>query len=214
MKRGLLATLLLLLTIAALSGCGGGGDGRPPSVTTQILSQAGNDGDISLDLTNTPVVSQGNPVSVLAGFNATTGTEFRAFLDFSLTGAGGVPGAAIIDSAFLDIFVDSLSIAPAAATVPIRIDLVSFPPQALAEQDFSRPALATRRTFIRRADVNQHVSIDVTGLMVEAQARQLSDFQVRISEDVNALPDGAFDGLVEIHEATLNRAPLLEVTYH
>jgi hypothetical protein len=210
MFRKLIAALTVSIMLI-LSGCGD--SNPPPSFSARILSTEANDGDISV-LNSAVLVTQGNLASVFAGIDAATGTEFRAFLDFSLTGSGGVPGNAIIDSATLDIFIDSLAIQPAADTVPIRIDLVSFPPNPLLTSDFNRPILATKRTFIRRTDVNHHVRFDVTGLMAVAQAQALLDFQVRISEDIAALPDGAFDGLVEIHEATVGRAPLLEVIYH
>jgi hypothetical protein len=45
--------------------------------------------------------------------------------------------------------------------------------------------------------------------MVEAQRRGLADFQIRILED-----DGfVFPGLIEIDDTTINRAPLLTVSY-
>jgi hypothetical protein len=65
---------------------------------------------------------QGNTPSVLAGIDPDTGFESRAFLDFPLTGAGGIPGSAIINSATLDIFINSISIRPAASSIPIRIE--------------------------------------------------------------------------------------------
>jgi hypothetical protein len=209
MTRKLLAALTVSIMLV-ITGCGD--SNPPPSFSTQILSSETNDGDISV-LNSAFQVTQGDFTSVFAGFDA-IGAEYRAFLDFSLTGSGGVPGNAIIDSATLDIYVDSLAIQPAADTVPIRIDLVSFPPNPLLASDFNRPILATKRTFLRRTDVNHHVRFDVTGLMAVAQAQALLDFQVRISEDVDAVPDGTLAGLVEIHEATVGRAPLLEVVYH
>jgi hypothetical protein len=46
--------------------------------------------------------------------------------------------------------------------------------------------------------------------MAEAQQRGLNDFQIRILED-----DGfVFPGLIEIDDTTIDRAPLLTVTYH
>jgi hypothetical protein len=211
MIRKLIAALTVSIMLV-LSGCGD--SNPPPSFSTRIISSEANDGDISL-LNSAFLVSQGDFTSVFAGF-AADGTEFRAFLDFPLTGSTGVPRNAIIDSATLDIFIDSLAIQPAANSVPIRIDLVSFPPNPLLPSDFNGPILATRRTVVFRSDVNHHVRFDVTGLMAVAQAQvpALTDFQVRISEDIDALPDGAFDGLVEIHEATVQLAPHLEVIYH
>jgi hypothetical protein len=212
MSRNLF-TALAFSILLTLSGCGS--NSPAPTFSTQILSSAANDGDISI-LNTIPLVTQGNLASVFAGIDAASGTEYRAFLDFPLTGSGGVPGSAIIDSATLDIFIDSLAIQPTANSVPIRIDLVTFPPHPLLASDFSQTVLATRRSAIFRSDVNHHVVIDISGLMAAAQAQvpPLPDFQVRISEDLSAIPDGTFDGLVEIHEATVGRAPLLGVIYH
>lgn len=213
MKKILFATLISLIFV--MSGCGGGGDSSlPPPIVTQILSHAAFDGDIRFDPPNVFTIVQGNVPSVFAGIDPATGSEFRSFLDFPLTGAGGVPGSAIINSAMLDIFIDSISIQSAASSIPIRIELVAFPPQTLVASDFNRtiqPALAftTITPPISRADVSRHVSVDVTSLMVEAQRRGLPNFQIRILED-----DGfAFPGLIEIDDTTINRAPLLTVSY-
>ena len=212
MKKILFAAVMMSL-ILAMSGCGGGDSSNQP-VVTQILSRAAFDGDIQFDPPNLFTTVQGNTPSVFAGIVPVTGSEFRAFLDFPLTGAGGVPGSAIINSATLDIFIDSISIQPAASSIPIRIELVTFPPQTLLASDFDRtiqPALAFTTIIppISRADVNRHVTVDVTSLMVEAQRRGLADFQIRILED-----DGfIFPGLIEIDDTTINRAPLLTVSY-
>jgi len=213
LKTILYATVMISLMLA-MSGCGGGGSSPPPVVVTQILSRAAFDGDIRLDPPNLFSIVQGNPPSVFAGIDPATGSEYRAFLAFSLTGTGGVPGSAIINSATLDIFIDSISIQPAAGSIPIRIELVAFPPQTLLASDFDRiiqPALAvtTITPPISRADVLRHVTVDVTSLMVEAQHRGLVYFQIRILED-----DGfVFPGLIEIDDTTINRAPLLTVSY-
>ena len=61
--------------------------------------------------------------------------------------------------------------------------------------------------------VGAHVNVDVTPLMVEAQRLGLSNFQVRIMEDLGPVSPG----LIEINDTTgANRAtlaPLLSVTY-
>jgi hypothetical protein len=214
MKK-LLVAALMMCTILALYGCGDGGGGSTPTViSTQILSRPAYDGDIKFAPPNVFTVTQGNIPSVLAGIDPVTGSEFRAFLHFPLTGAGGVPGSAIIESATLDIFIDSISILPAASSIPIRIELVSFTPPTLLASDYDRiiqPALAIATIIppISRADVLRHVTVDVTSLMVEAQRRGLANFQIRILED-----DGfVFPGLIEIDDTTINRAPLLTVTY-
>ena len=154
--------------------------------------------------------------SVFAGIDPVARTEFRAFLDFPLTGAGGVPGDAIIDSAFLDIYINSLQ--PNIGTIPILIELVSFQPPTLLETDFDRtlqPPLASLVISppISQADVGANLSIDVTPLMIEAQRRGLVDFQLRIMEDLGP----AIPILVEINDTTgVDRGsfgPLLTVTY-
>lgn len=212
-------TSILLFMILVLAGCGDGGGG-PPLILTQILSDPAFDGDIRKDpATGAFTVTQGNTQSVFAGVNPTTGAEYRAFLDFPLTGAGGVPGNAVIHSAFLDIDINSIQPQPLAGTIPIRIDLVSFQPPTLVATDYDRtlqPALATTTIIppIAQADFGNHVPVDVTSLMVEAQRQGLADFQVRILEDFGATAPG----LVEINDTTgANRpslAPLLQVTYY
>ena len=213
MKKILIAVVMMSLVLA-MSGCGVEVSSPPTTVVTQILSRPAFDGDIRLDPPNLFTIVQGNPQSVFAGIDPVTGSEFRAFLDFPLTGAGGVPGSAIIDTATLDIFIDSISIQPTASSIPIRIELVTFQPQTLLASDFNRnsqPALAFATIIppISRADVLRHVTVDVTSLMVEAQRRGLVDFQIRILED-----DGFVSpGLIEIDDTTINRAPLLTVSY-
>jgi hypothetical protein len=151
---------------------------------------------------------------VFAGIDPFTFAEYRAFLDFPLT---GVPVNAVIVSATLDIVIDSIQPQPLFGTIPIRIDLVSIPRLTLVPDDFSRslqPALAFTTIIppIASADVGQHVFVDVTSLMVEAQFWGLPDFQVRILLDFSAV-----SGLIEINDTTgPNRvflAPLLQVEY-
>ena len=213
MKKIFFAAVMMFVALA-VAGCGGGGDHHRHPIETQILSHAAFDGDIRFDAPGTFTIVQGNTASVFAGIDPVTGSEFRAFLDFPLTGADGVPGDAIIDWATLDIFIDSIAIQPAASSIPIRIELVAFPPQTLLASDFDRaiqPALAFTTIIppITRADVGHHVIVDVTVLMVEAQRRGLADFQIRILEDDRFV----FPGLIEINDETVDRAPLLTVAY-
>ncbi len=162
-------------TLLSLTACGGGDDDPPQTFTTQILSDSGYDGDIEQTTPDTATVTQGmSPTvqTVLAGIDPVAGTEFRAFLDFPLTGPGGVPGNAAIDSAFLEVFIDDLQ--PADAVVPVRVELVTFQPPTLLPTDFDRtlqPPLAFTIVSppLARADVGTYVPIDVTALMVEAQ---------------------------------------------
>ena len=204
----------------SLSGCGGGGGGSPPpAITTQILSDSGFDGDIQQTSPTTYTVTQGMSAtvqSVFAGIDPATLTEFRAFLDFPLTGTGGVPGNARIESAFLDIYINSLQ--PSTASLPILVELVSFQPPTLIGTDFDRTAQPPLAYVVvsppfTLADVGTNVSIDVTSMMVVAQQKGLADFQVRIMEDLGP----AIPGLIEINDTTgANRAlhaPQLTVTY-
>ena len=206
--------------ILSLSGCGGDGDNAAPQpVQTQILSDAQFDGDIEQTSQTTFTITQGmssSVQSVFAGIDPVAGTEFRAFLDFPLTGSGGVPGNASIDSAFLEFYVDDLQ--PPSGKLPLRIDLVAFQPPTLIETDFDRtaqPALASVIVTpdISSSDIGKFVPVDVTALMVEAQRRGLVDFQVRIMEDLGPpIPVlMIIDDSTGVNRAT--RAPLLTVTY-
>ena len=98
------------------------------------------------------------------------------------------PVTPVIVSATLDIFINNSIPYPLSDTIPIRIDLVSFQPPTLIETDFVtslQPALATKtiQPFNFPTDFGQHVRIDVTSFMIEAQRLSLPDFQVRILED-------------------------------
>jgi hypothetical protein len=218
-----IALIAMACGVLTLSGCGGDGDDGldtgERSVTTQIVSDSRFDGDIERVSESSFTVTQGmssTVQSVLVGIDPVGGTEFRAFLDFPLTGSDGVPANALIDSAFLEIYVNDLQ--PITGTLPVRVDLVGFQPPTLVETDFSRslqPALASMVVSpdITRTDVGTFVPIDVTPLMIEAQRRGLVDFQVRILEDLGP----AVPVLMIIDDSTgpdrSDRAPLLTVTY-
>ena len=207
--------------ILSLSGCGGGGDTvvAPQTFTSKILSDPRFDGDIE-QTSSGFTITQGMSSSVqtvFAGIDPVAGTEFRAFLDFPLTGSGGVPGNAFIDSAFLEVYIDDLQ--PTTGKLPIRVDLVAFQPPTLIETDFDRtlqPALASVIVSpdISSPDLGKFVPIDVTSLMVEAQRRGLVDFQVRIMEDLGP----PIPVLMIIDDSTGadrgSRAPLLTVVKH
>jgi hypothetical protein len=210
----------LACTVLGLTGCGGGGDNLAPSrITTQILSDSSFDGDIEQVSAGSFTITQGMSATVqnvLAGIDPVALTEFRAFLNFPLTGPGGVPGNAVIDSAFLEIYVDDLQ--PTTGSLPVLVDLVSFQPPTLIASDFDRtqqPALASTRISppITRSDVGRYVSVDVTSLMVQAQRLGAPDFQVRIMEDLGP----PVPALIAIDDTTganrSARAPLLTVTY-
>ena len=213
--------ILFIGVVLAAAGCDNGGSSTSPQIsyTSIIVSDSSYDGDIERIAANSFTITQGmSPTvqSVFAGVDPGALTEFRAFLDFPLGGAGGVPYDAVIDSAYLDIFIDSIQ--SNTDTIPILIDLVTFQPPNLVTTDFDRgvqPSLATIsiRPPISVTDVGSNISIDVTALMEEAQSRGFTDFQLRILEDFEASP-----GLIEINDTTgTNRtalAPQLTVIYH
>jgi len=186
-------------------------------IVTDILSDPLFDGDIALDPgSGLFTISPTNPQSVFAGIDPATALEFRAFLDFPLRISGGVPPNAVISSAFLDIFIDSILPQPLIGTIPIRIDLVSFQPPSLIDTDFDRtilPALASLTIPISQVDLGTHVLVDVTSLVTVAQQQGVDDFQLRILLDLSAVSPA----LIEINDTTgVDRgtlAPLLSVTY-
>ncbi|MGH8136635.1 MAG: hypothetical protein ACREVV_00350 [Steroidobacteraceae bacterium] len=205
-----------------LTACGGGGNGDPgPStIVTQILSDSSFDGDIEQTSADSSTITQGMSATVqtvLAGIDPAALTEFRAFLNFPLTGSAGVPGDASIDSAFLEVFIDDLQ--PVSGSIPILIDLVSFQPPTLIATDFDRtlqPPLASTRVSppISSSDVGTYVSVDVTSLMAEAQRLGLPDFQVRIMEDLGP-PIAALITIDDTTGASRSaHAPLLTVSYY
>jgi hypothetical protein len=213
-----LAVVVIALGVLTLSGCGG--DDEPETITTQILTDARFDGDIERTSPTTFTVTQGmssTVQSVLAGIDPISGTEFRAFLDFPLGGSAGVPGDAGIESAYLEIYITDLE--PISGRLPVRVDLVAFQPPTLIETDFSRtlqPALASVIVSpdISRSDVGTFVPIDVTPLMMEAQRRELADFQVRIMADLGTAVPVLMIIDDPIGSDRSSRAPLLTVTYY
>jgi hypothetical protein len=202
--------------LVVVAGCGGGDDHPPDIIQTQIFSDSGYDGDIEQTGPDSAVVTQGmGPTvqSVFAGIDPISGDEFRAFLHFPLD---TVPGAAHIDSAFLEIYIDDIQ--PPNAVIPVRIELVSFQ-QPMVATDFDRtaqPAIAytTLSPRLGPSDRGKYVPIDVTDLMDQAQRLGLADFQVRIMEDLGP----PIEGLFTINDSTgSNRpslAPLLTVNYY
>ncbi len=212
----------LAFALLGLGGCGDGNDmaPTPPQGVAYILSDPQFDGDIEQTAPMSFTVTQGmspSVQSVLVGIDPTAGTEFRAFLDFPLTGPGGIPGGAIIDSTFLEVLVDN--IIPGNGSIPVRVELVSFQPPTLIASDFDRTAQPPLGAVlvqgdVTAADVGHFVPVDVTPLMIQAQQLGLANFQVRIMEDLGP----AVLTLIEIDDTTASdrpqRAPLLTVTYH
>jgi hypothetical protein len=219
--RRRIVVIALVCSILGLAGCNGDEDDDDSfdTFTTEIYSDPVFDGDIEQTGPNAFTVTQGMSAtvqSVIAGIDPVAGSEFRAFLDFPLRDAGGVPRNALIDVAFLDLYVSSLE--PITGRLPIRIDLVEFQPPTLIAEDFDRllqPALASIVITppITRADVGGYASIDVTPLMVEAQRLGLVDFQVRILQDLGP----AIPVFMVIDDSTgagrVSRGPVLTVTY-
>lgn len=209
MKNRLLS--IVMLVTLTLAGCGSGDvvvTVTPTFSVSQILSDSFLDGDIEVN-GGTTTIRQGNTQGVFIGIDPLTLSETRAFLDFPLA---SIPLGAVISSATLDIVVDSLQ--PLAASVPVLVDLVSYP-QPLASVDFSSVFLATTSIVppITSPDIGRHVTVNVTGLMQEAQNRGLSHFQVRLLKGGG----GTATGLVRINDTTgVNRAalaPQLTVIY-
>jgi hypothetical protein len=204
-----------MIALLALGGCGGGGDNAPETTQTQILSDSGYDGDIEQTGPDTATVTQGmgpNIQTVLAGIDAASGHEFRAFLHFPLD---TVPGNAQIDSAFLEIYIADIE--PPDAVIPVRIELVSFP-QPMVATDFDRTAqpAITYTTLSPRlgpSDRGKYVPIDVTDLMRQAQRLGLADFQVRIMEDLGPPVEGLFTIQDSTGSDRPSVAPLLTVNY-
>lgn len=200
----------MLSVILALTGCGSGEvfiSITPASSVSHILSDPLLDGDIEVDGGIT-TIRQGNTQSVFVGIDPLTFSETRAFLDFPLA---TIPLGATITTATIDLVVENLQ--PLSANVPVLVDLVSYP-QPLASGDFSRVFLATTITPpITSPDVGNHVTVNVTSLMQEAQFRGLSRFQVRLLKGAG----GTLTGLVRINDTTgINRtslAPQLTVIY-
>ncbi len=220
MKKTLLSAIMMFM-ILALTGCGHDNGNPPPTIVTQILSDSVYDGDILQTSPTTSTITQGmSPTvqSVFAGRDpAAPSDEYRAFLDFPLTGPNGVPGNAVIVSATLDIVINSVSLQSSTDTIPIRIDLVSIPTLTLVQADFSQTsllAITSTTIVLSSADVNHHVFVDVTSLMVQAQNQLLQDFQIRILEDESVVVP---PGLIEIDDTTGAfrgiLAPLLQVEY-
>jgi len=212
MKR--IVLVLLTCVTLALAGCGDSDNNSPPQFVTQVVSNPTYDGDIAREPgTGTLFINQGFTEKVFAGFDPVNGDELRAFLFFSLE---TVPVNAVIAQATLELFIDNID--PLSASIPIRIELVSFAPPDLVGPEFDRtflPALASTTIDppISQLDVDGYVLVDVTILMQEAQRLGLPNFQLRILRE----PGTIAPGLIEINDTTgPNRdilAPLLEVIY-
>ena len=211
MKKSFFAAMMIILF--AMTGCGSGEvvvNVSPTLINTTITSSLSLDGYVVENPATFALTSFQNTASVFAGLDPATGAEYRAFIGFPLSGAGGVPLNAGIDSATLDIVIRN--VLTSSVSVPILIELVSFS-APLQPNDFDRiilPPLSplTIKLNIFKTDVGKSVLIDVTALMREAQRLKLPDFQVRILEDLGIVTPG----LVEI-DNTNAFSPQLTVNY-
>lgn len=203
----------MMFIFLALTGCGSGDvvvNVSSPLINTTISSSLSLDGYVVENPVTLALTPFQNTASVFAGIDPATGAEYRAFIGFHLSGTGGVPLDARIDSATLDIVIKNVQTPN--GSIPIRIELVSFA-APLEPNDFDRiilPPLAftTNVPAISQADVGKSVRVDVTELMREAQRLRLPDFQVRILEDFGIVTPGR----IEIDD-TNAFAPQLIVDY-
>ncbi|MBU5635269.1 hypothetical protein KOM00_00805 [Geomonas sp. Red69] len=210
MKRRIL-WLVFAVVLVALAGCG---SSDRPLIETTISSDPAVDGDIvdAAGVRTVSLVNRDGLPGVLAGVDPVNDDVYRAFLHFPLT---RVPANHAISSATLSVVIRSVTVVPPTATIPLRIELVSFDPPIITN-DFDRAILLPLAATvvsppITSADVNREVNIDVTSLMAEAQFRGLPDFQVRILQDNDLLT--TVPGIVEIDEATVANEPRLTVVH-
>ena len=201
MKR-IFVALIMMLTLLGVNGCGGGDDRVSTSVT---IDSSTVNGDIVFNANTGVFTITENDLSLFAGEDPTALREFRAFLDFPLQRVRNTN----IQSAILDIVINSVTVVPPGTSIPILMELVPYPPVVggLDDVHFDRVASSpvAIRTSISSADVNLSVRINVTPLVLEAQ-RLGTDFQIRISQDGGPAP-----GLIEIDNDL--DFPLLEVTF-
>ena len=209
---GGLSAVILLVFMLAFAGCGGGRTIH----TASILSDWYSDGDIGyLSGDPTPyIVTQGwdQGVSCLYfGFDwYDSDREYQAFLTFPLDGSTGdaVPLGASIESAILIVNIRELDV----PWVRTNLELVKYTPGGLLYTDFYKAPLAARNGVdFYQSDEGFDVAIDVTSLMIEAQALGLPDFQVRFR--VTSTITG---GLASFEDEKLISftAPLLVVNYY
>jgi len=157
----------------------------PPSttvITANILSDLASDGDIAFDpFFNDFTVTSGLS-EVLFGEDSfdIDLRKYRAFLTFPLDGFTSqdvVPSDALIVSATLEVFVNSVSFA---SVVPSFLDLVQYPFRGLSSAYYDTAPISFRTLDFFSSDEGNYVLIDVTTLMEDAQlVPGLTDFQVR-----------------------------------
>lgn len=215
MKKSLVVMLAALLMVSLLIGCSDQSDHHQQQrviFVSQLWSDLRADGDIRFTPPSTYVISSAlDTYSVLVGIDPLSGDEFRGFIDFPLRRGAPVPLDAIIDSATLEIVINSVTVATPGDTVPMILDLVAFQPPTLTSTDFDRsiqPPLLSVPFIIFESDAGNYVTIDVTPFMEEVQRLGLPDLQVRLLLDFSAA-----SGLIEIDDHSPNITPLLVVSY-
>ncbi|GFO56544.1 hypothetical protein GMSM_35510 [Geomonas sp. Red276] len=207
--RGKLWTILLLLVAVTLAGCGGGGNDHP-LITQDILSNDNVDGYVVENTAgnrSVGLVVRDGLNTVPAGIDPVSDSEYRAFLDFPLD---TIPLRASVTGATLDLTIRDYN--SKASSIPLRIELVNFGPP-LSTDDYDRALLIpldVRTVNIFPSDLNHHVLIDVTDLMLTAQRLALANFQIRVMEDLGTV----IPGRIAIDDSTSTSvAPLLTVDY-
>lgn len=201
------------MAIAALSlaSCGGGDDRL--LFSADIPSNRAVDGFVTRTVpigTDNVFLAQDNG-AVQAGTDPLTLSESRAFLDFPLDGAGGVPAGARIESAVLHAFVSRID-AASGFRFPLVLEIVPvFAP--LDPSDFGAtadPAVSVIFEFSPTRDNGNFVSIDVTPLLRKAIADGSRRLELRVRPGVSA----AGPGLAVIEDAGIfDTAPRLQADY-
>ena len=201
------AIMALLFT-----GCGGGE--APVLFSADIPSNRAADGFVTRTVPpgaeNAVILALDNG-AVQAGIDPATLSESRAFLDFPLDGAAGVPPGARIQSAVVHLFVSRID---AASEFRFPLVLENVPPFApLDASDFDAPAVSAvsvTQEISPTRDSGNFVYIDVGPLLREAIGGGLRRLDLRVSPGVPA----AASGLVVIEDAGIfDTAPRLQVQY-
>lgn len=196
-----LSAVFVVLLALNVTGCGSSGSSSPTVFTTQITSSASVDGYI---VDSTPPFL--GTASVFAGIDPVGGvSESRTFLDFSLA---SLPSNAVIDFAALRLYINGIQ--PSGGSVPIRIELVEFPPPLVAS-DFNTSAIGSTVVLDTISPVDLginggYIDIPVTPLVRTAWSRG-TFFQVRIMEDLGLVSPG----VIEINET--NFPPKLRIDF-
>ncbi len=144
-------------------------------------------------------------------------SETRAFLVFPL---GALPSNSSIQSASVRLFLKKVSFTKSSSDpIPFLLestDTILFPPP-IVSTSFHSPFRANKPFRCLGADTGNFVDIDVTSLLVDAQARMLPYFEVRLSSDQTRFQNDptTTQGLIEIEAPSMNesRTPLLHVEF-